>query len=71
MAHGRWVKAELGIGGLPRSGRTAVAWVAVEKVPGRAGAGSPWLALGWLLPLAVQVAHTIAVAPTYHVGSVR
>ena len=28
-----------------------------------------WSALGWLLPLAVQVAHIIAVAPTYHVGS--
>jgi hypothetical protein len=25
--------------------------------------------LGWLLPLCVQVAHTLAVAPTYHVGS--
>ena len=28
-----------------------------------------WWALGWLLPLVVQVAHTVAVAPTYHVGS--
>jgi len=27
------------------------------------------LALGWLVPLAVQVVHTIAVAPAYHVGS--
>jgi len=27
------------------------------------------LALGWLIPLAVQVAHTFAVAPAYHVGS--
>jgi hypothetical protein len=25
--------------------------------------------LGWVLPLAVQVVHAIAVAPTYHVGS--
>ena len=25
--------------------------------------------LGWLLPLALQLAHTVAVAPTYHVGS--
>ena len=25
--------------------------------------------LGWLVPLAVQVVHTLAVAPTYHVGS--
>jgi hypothetical protein len=30
---------------------------------------SRWWAAGWLVPLAVQVAHTIAVAPTYRVGS--
>ncbi len=30
---------------------------------------SYWWALGWLLPLVVQVVHTIAVAPTYRVGS--
>ena len=30
---------------------------------------SGWWALGWLVPLAVQVVHTLAVAPTYHVGS--
>ena len=30
---------------------------------------SGWWALGWLLPLVVQVVHTVAVAPTYHVGS--
>ena len=37
---------------------------------GRLGASPPdWWALGWLLPLVVQVVHTVAVAPTYHVGS--
>ncbi len=30
---------------------------------------SGWWALAWLLPLAAQIAHTVAVAPTYHVGS--
>ncbi len=30
---------------------------------------SGWWALGWLLPLVVQVVHTVAVVPTYHVGS--
>ncbi len=28
-----------------------------------------WWALGWLVPLVVQIVHTVAVAPTYHVGS--
>jgi hypothetical protein len=28
-----------------------------------------WWALAWLLPLAVQIGHTIAVGPAYHVGS--
>ncbi len=51
--------------------RESLGRVAVDEVPGPAGAGagSPWWALGWLVPLALQVAHTIAVAPTYHVGS--
>ena len=31
--------------------------------------GSAWWALGWLVPLLVQVAHTLVVAPVYHVGS--
>ncbi len=30
---------------------------------------SGWWALGWILPMAVQLGHTFAVAPTYHVGS--
>ena len=30
---------------------------------------SSWWALGWLVPLALQLAHAAAVAPTYHVGS--
>ncbi len=30
---------------------------------------SGWWALGWLVPLVIQVVHTVAVAPTYHVGS--
>jgi hypothetical protein len=35
----------------------------------RLPAQSRWWAAGWLVPLAVQLAHTIAVAPTYRVGS--
>ena len=34
-----------------------------------ANASSTWWALGWIVPLVLQVAHTVAVAPTYHVGS--
>jgi hypothetical protein len=34
-----------------------------------AGGASRWWVLGWLVPLALQLAHTVAVAPTYHVGS--
>ena len=30
---------------------------------------SRWWALGWLVPMAIQLAHTLAVAPTYYVGS--
>src|ERR1035441_7767364 len=33
------------------------------------GRVSRWWVLGWLVPLALQLAHTVAVAPTYHVGS--
>jgi len=33
------------------------------------GVLSRWWLLGWLLPLAVQTAHTVVVAPTYRVGS--
>ncbi len=33
------------------------------------GSLSSWWLLGWLLPLAVQTAHTVIVAPTYQVGS--
>lgn len=33
------------------------------------GRSSCWWLLGWLLPLAVQMAHTVVVAPTYYVGS--
>ena len=40
---------------------------------GAGGDGPPttsrWLALGWLIPLAVQVVHTFAVSPAYRVGS--
>jgi hypothetical protein len=35
----------------------------------RGAATSRWWVLGWLLPLFVQIAHTMAVAPAYHVGS--
>ena len=35
----------------------------------RGDATSRWWVLGWLLPLCIQIAHTLAVAPTYHVGS--
>jgi len=41
-------------------------------VPSDALAGrrpSQWWLLGWLVPLAVQLAHSAAVAPMYHVGS--
>ncbi|HTW07680.1 MAG TPA: phospholipid carrier-dependent glycosyltransferase, partial [Acidimicrobiales bacterium] len=34
-----------------------------------AGRASRWWALGWLAPLALQLVHTLAVWPTYHVGS--
>ena len=44
---------------------TAPAWSATD----RGEATSRWWVLGWLLPLCVQIAHTLAVAPTYHVGS--
>jgi Dolichyl-phosphate-mannose-protein mannosyltransferase len=30
---------------------------------------SRWWALGWLLPVALQLVHTVAVWPNYHVGS--
>ncbi len=39
----------------------------------RVAAGEPlwsgWWALGWVVPLVIQIAHTIAVAPAYQVGS--
>ena len=33
------------------------------------GVASRWWALGWVIPMVVQLVHTAAVAPTYHVGS--
>ena len=33
------------------------------------GPVSRWWVLGWLVPMVVQLAHTMAVAPTYFVGS--
>ena len=44
---------------------TAPVWSAGHRRQETSG----WWALGWLLPLCIQIAHTIAVAPTYHVGS--
>ncbi|MGH9106010.1 MAG: hypothetical protein ACRDZX_09265 [Acidimicrobiales bacterium] len=36
---------------------------------GGASGSRRWWALGWLLPLALQLAHVAVVAPAYHVGS--
>jgi hypothetical protein len=53
----------------PTSG-TSAWWAPFSGVGGEASpATSRWLALGWLVPLAVQVVHTFAVAPAYRVGS--
>ena len=52
------------------TGGTGAWWAPFSGVGDEASpATSRWLALGWLIPLAVQVAHTFAVAPAYHVGS--
>ena len=37
-----------------------------ERPPARA---SRWWALGWVVPLVLQLVHAAVVAPTYHVGS--
>lgn len=46
---------------------------AATKGPAPAGTArarlSPWWALGWLAPLALQLLHTLLVVPYYHVGS--
>jgi len=53
----------------PTSG-TAAWWAPFSGVGGEASPpSSRWLALGWIVPLAVQVVHTFVVAPIYHVGS--
>jgi hypothetical protein len=53
----------------PTSG-TSVCWAPFSGIGGEPSpATSRWLALGWLVPLAVQVVHTFAVAPAYRVGS--
>ena len=53
----------------PTSGASAW-WAPFSGTDGKASPPtSRWLALGWLVPLAVQVVHTFAVAPSYHVGS--
>ncbi|HTV10816.1 MAG TPA: hypothetical protein VME20_03055 [Acidimicrobiales bacterium] len=36
---------------------------------GLASRANKWWVLGWVLPLALEVAHALALAPTYHVGS--
>jgi hypothetical protein len=53
----------------PTSG-TGAWWAPFSGVGGEGPpTTSRWLALGWLIPLAVQVVHTFVVAPTYRVGS--
>lgn len=38
-------------------------------MPPGGGPSNRWWALGWLVPLAIQLGHAVVVAPTYHVGS--